>query len=206
MSHFCKRNTHCSCQSFITSNLSVLLSDNDQSVLTSEVLRESINTYCLNPEVHLPFATFLHWMQTELYLSHYSDCEKYIKIYLSHCKLNGGEFEITKENYQELMEVLVFHCIYIYRGYEESKECIMKDKVMDHIIKAAFLKRLNEVDGRPMELIKENDTNKTKEVFKMLLLKHKWKLISILACLALITIVKSRLINKVKYTIILSTN
>jgi hypothetical protein len=145
-------------------------------------------------------------MQTELYLGHYSDCEKYIRVYLSHCKLNGGEFEMTKEEYQELIEVLVFHCIYIYHGYEESKECILKDKVMDHITKSAFLKRLNEVDGRPMELIKEENTNKTKEALKVFLIKHKWKLISILACLTLVVVLKSKLISKVNYTITLSTN
>eukprot|EP00826_Nyctotherus_ovalis_P047805 TRINITY_DN5553_c0_g1_i1.p1 TRINITY_DN5553_c0_g1~~TRINITY_DN5553_c0_g1_i1.p1 ORF type:complete len:230 (+),score=43.84 TRINITY_DN5553_c0_g1_i1:158-847(+) len=199
-SHLCRRKTNCACQSFITSSLSTLLADNSLKVLSSEVLHQAISVYCACPEVHLPFSTFLNWMQTELYLAHYSACEKYIRIYLSHSKQRGGEFALPENEYQELMEILVFHCIYIHRGYDSAKDCIAQDQAMSSQSKAAFMQRLNEIDGRPLEVVKEMKMSSTqvKEKVKVFVIKHKWKLFLMVACLALWMMVKARVVDKGK--------
>lgn len=199
MSHLCRRNINCACQPLIKSNLSLLLADNNPTVLTSKVLYQTIALYCASPEIHLPFPTFLHWIQIELYLQHYTEAQAYIKAYLSAGNLEGGELPMKKEEYQELMEVLVFNCIYVSKGYEEAKECIIRDKELDQLVKTAFMRRLNEVDGKPLEIVKETVTNsiKLKSALKSFLVKHRWKLLSIAGCLVLITLLKTKLINKV---------
>ena len=204
LSHDCNRNPNCECQPFVTSALSSFLSDNDPSILTSTSLREAISRYCPIPEVHLPFKSFANWMQAELYIQHFGECEKYIHEYIIHSKLAGAKLPLSKEEYCELMEILIFHCIYIYKGYDIAHEFIEKDKVIDENIKKAFMKRLNELDGRPIEEISVNEiiekvsyTEKLKNILKVILIKHKWKIFAAFMCLVFWGMMRYRFINKV---------
>lgn len=129
-----------------------------------------MNRFLLKPQIYLPFQELLLWLQLEVIRKNYKNAEAIVKRYIGYTtnlindetkavisldlkRKNGPKdpwkpksevLDLLESQYYKLIDVYLFDILLPDRGYDETKEILLKDMAVEKHLKLEYLDKLGD--------------------------------------------------------------
>lgn len=162
--HKCRRYAQCLCRVFVRDLLQIAY------YRKVENIHKFLERYLLKPQVYLPFNELMLWLQLEVSRKNYKQAEAIVKRYIANTtnliddetktvvsldlrrkegpkdpwKPSPEILDLKESEYYKLIDLYIFDIVLPAKGYDETKEILLKEIAMDKEMKLEYLDKLGE--------------------------------------------------------------
>ncbi|CAI2366936.1 unnamed protein product [Moneuplotes crassus] len=162
--HKCRRFGECLCRVFARDLLQLAYYKQIQNV------HKYLERFFLKPQVYLPFQELLLWLQLEIGRRNYKQAEAIMNKYISYTtnlvndetknvvslelkiqnglkdrwKANPELLELYESHYFKLIDVYIFDILLPDRGYDQTKNVLLKEIAMEKSLKLKYLDKISD--------------------------------------------------------------